>query len=200
MRIKHLVYIACAILSTACSRPVELFTEPLPKLCEGDIIFRLGLSRESHIVNIADRRSSYSHVGVVVEQNGEIMVVHAVPDERPYGGVDSVRIDSISQFWRNDRALRGLIVRLNAPDSLRKRAAERALGYYQREMLFDGDFSLADTTSLYCTELVERAYACEGITLSEGRAHRYPAFREAIILPSDILENQLLDDVYYFEW
>ncbi len=200
MRIKLIVTIACVSLLAACSHPVENFAKPLPTLCEGDIIFRLGLSRESHIVNIADRRSSYSHVGIIVDNGGTKMVVHAVPDERPYGGVDSVRIDSISQFWRSDRALRGIIVRLNSPDSIRQRAAKQALDYYQRETLFDGDFSLEDTTSLYCTELIERAYTQQGISLSQGRKHRYPAFREAIILPSDILDNQLLDEVYYFEW
>ena len=54
-------------------------------------------------------------------------------------------------------------------------------------------YQLSDTTSLYCTELVWRAYLHQGIDLSDGQRHDVPLMVSGdgeCIFPSDIEESE----------
>ena len=62
----------------------------------GDIVFRRGGGFTSHAVVTLDARGYYSHVGMVVDTAGRMMVVHAVPGEPDYeGDPDRVKLDSL---------------------------------------------------------------------------------------------------------
>lgn len=188
------------LLLAGCSRGSTPFSETTPPLRAGDMLFRLGVSHQSRAVNVMDRHSSYSHVGIIAQSEGSLLIVHAVPDERPNGGVDSIRIDSIENFFSSGRAEQCLIVRYPLTDSIAERVGNWALREYQRGTLFDNYFNTDDTSALYCTELIHYAFLSEGIDLSEGRRHNIPAFHSPMILPSDILECKDLDEIYYFRW
>ena len=72
---------------------------------------------------------------------------------------------------------------------------------YRRNILFDHDFDDSDSTELYCSELVERAYMKAGHDIAEGRRHQYqmPAItRNPIIMPSDIYESSQLKLIRVF--
>ena len=130
-------------------------------LREGDVVFRLGMGVCSRVVINADKGGSYSHVGIVVRDSGQLMIVHAVPYE---GDFDGVKRELPEEFWAATRASAGAVCRLE--DSLTAvRAACEALSFYRRQMPFDHSYDEADTTRLYCCQLVTLAYQRAGVEL-----------------------------------
>lgn len=176
----------------------------MPEDCElraGDIVFRRGGSATSNVVLLADRSGQYSHVGIVVDSAGVMMVVHAVPGEPEYeGDLDRVKMETPSRFFSSLNACKGEVCR--AHDSIAARqAAAAALAFYQKGMLFDHDYDSEDTTQLYCTQLVIEAYRKAGIQLTGPPTHSYdlPLLKCTCWLPSDIYQSAEIYSVRFFE-
>ena len=148
-----------------------------PDTCQlqvGDVVFRQGVSLESEVVILAQgHEGMYSHCGIVVDSAGVMMIVHAVPDEPDFeGDVNRVKMDRPERFYMTSRASRGEVMRCDNP-AVAQAAAAQAKLYYKTHMLFNDDYDDADTTRLYCTQLVLRAYAAAGVKLNTGKAKRY---------------------------
>lgn len=197
-----LFFVIC-LTTTGCHRnnhAVEYVVPDTVHLQTGDLVFRRGESRESRAVTTFDRKSDYTHVGMVMNVGGRWMVLHAVPNERATKQEkDSVKLEPIGVFFRSDRALMGGIYRypLTPADTLR--LLHKGLQLYGRHPLFDCQFDLEDTVSLYCTELVWLLYQHTlHVDLSEGRRHHLPLFPE-LVFCSDILENKQLTEIFAFE-
>lgn len=188
------VFIACKDNTTP---------HPIPEnvgLCEGDIAFRLGRSKESRVVTSTDRFAQYSHVGIVVQDEQQWFVIHAVPGEAPKNEPDKIKKDPIEQFFRYDRAKCGAIMRWDSSDTTMGSAiAHYAFEKYRQNTLFDNEFDKDDSTKIYCTELIYRAFLNQGIDIAEGQAKKFPAFPSPIILPSAISRNKNLKEVYSFK-
>lgn len=156
---------ACASTETA---PPEL---PWAQLEEGDLAFRCGNGVFSRAVTSVEEQGVYSHVGLVLRDGDAWKVVHAVPGETE-GPADFARVkaEDIDRFFAPDRASAGALVHagLSDPQALR-RMRETAFGWARDSVRFDGRYDLADSSQLYCSELVWRLYRREGIDLSEGR-------------------------------
>ncbi|MBQ5992963.1 MAG: hypothetical protein IJL57_01330 [Bacteroidales bacterium] len=190
-------------MTTGCNRSdlaVEYVIPDTVRLQTGDLVFRRGESRESRTVTTFDRKSDYTHVGMVVNVDGRWMVLHAVPNERATKQEkDSVKLEPIGVFFRSDRALMGGIYRYPLTPDDTMRLLHDGLQLYGRHPLFDGQFDLEDTVSLYCTELVWFLYhKTLRIDLSEDRRHHLPLFPE-LIFCSDIFENKQLTEIFTFE-
>ncbi len=187
------------LFSVSCTSPkatdlVAVIDEQT--LQEGDIVFRLGRGTSSRIVNLADKEKSYSHIGIVVQKDSEWCVIHAVPgEEMETGGLETVKCDPISLFFSSDRTVDGVVMRFDSIDKIAKPIVEKAREFYQRKILFDHQYSLSDSSKMYCTELVYRIFKNVGIDLSEERRHSFPLINEKIIFPSDIFQNPLLREV-----
>ena len=197
------LFFAICLMTTGCHSndlAVEYVVPDTVHLQTGDLVFRRGESRESRAVTTFDRKSDYTHVGMVMNVGGRWMVLHAVPNERATKQEkDSVKLEPIGVFFRSDRALMGGIYRypLTPADTLR--LLHKGLQLYGRHPLFDGQFDLEDTVSLYCTELVWLLYQqALNVDLSEGRRHHLPLFPE-LVFCSDILENKQLTEIFAFE-
>ena len=197
------MFFAICLMTTGCHSndlAVEYVVPDTVHLQTGDLVFRRGESRESRAVTTFDRKSDYTHVGMVMNVGGRWMVLHAVPNERATKQEkDSVKLEPIGVFFRSDRALMGGIYRypLTPADTLR--LLHKGLQLYGRHPLFDGQFDLEDTVSLYCTELVWLLYQQTlNVDLSEGRRHHLPLFPE-LVFCSDILENKQLTEIFAFE-
>ena len=176
----------------------------LPEDCElraGDVVFRRGGSVTSNAVLMADRGGHYSHVGIVVDSAGVMMVVHAVPGEPEYeGDPDRVKMETPSKFFSSLNACKGEVCR--AHDSIAaQRAASVAKAIYLRGVLFDHHYDSNDTTTLYCTQLVMEAYQKAGIRLTGPPTHTYdlPGLRCTCWLPSDLYHSEELYSVRAFE-
>lgn len=171
------------------------------KLCVGDVVMRRGLGFASHAVTFVDRGGAYSHIGIVAWEDGKWMVVHAVPGEPDFpGDEDRVKMEPLDVYFRSDRAVEGCVLR--CVDSLAAtRAAREAINVYRRGTLFDHDYDDADTTRMYCCELVEHAYSKAGLSLVGAGIHdiSMPGFWfRHVVLPSDFLSAPRLRRVIAF--
>lgn len=141
---------------------------------EGDIVLRCGYGYESRAVTQRSR-ANYSHVGILHfdSLSNEWQVVHAVPaeDEPEY-----VKAEAVSIFFSPERAGKGAWLRVHCSDEQARAATTYALRKAAEKVLFDNDYSLEDTTQLYCTELVWRAYQTQGIDVSGGGRLEAPVF------------------------
>ena len=63
----------------------------------GDLIFRRGKSIASRLVLLADKESSYSHVGLLFMDGSEGLVIHVVPAETD-GDLAQVQVDRLASF------------------------------------------------------------------------------------------------------
>lgn len=177
----------------------------LPEGCElraGDVVFRRGSGLTSRAVLAADRYGAYSHIGIVVDSCGVMMVVHAVPGEPDYDGdPDRVKMDTPRRFFSSMNARIGEVKRLRGDSATAARAARFAMDVYRRGTLFDHDYDDSDTTKMYCCELVDFAYRKAGRPLAGRKRHRFhlPGLDPiCCILPSDICNNTALATIVTF--
>jgi hypothetical protein len=170
------------------------------KLRPGDVVFRRGGGLTSHVVVNADREGQYSHVGIVVDSAGQMLIVHAVPGEHDFeGDVDRVKANTPQQYFSTEYTSIGEVLR-PADSVVGRNAAEVAWRVYQRHTLFDHDYDDSDTTRMYCTELVAFAYRQAGHDIDEGRKHsvNLPILQGECLFPSDIYASDFLTTVIHF--
>ena len=170
------------------------------ELKEGDIVFRRGSSLASRVVLASDTKGNYSHIGIVVWDNDEYKIVHAVPGESVPDLPDRVKMDCVNKFFARDKAVAGKVMRLDMSDSLRGLVATKAREYYQNKTLFDHHYDLSDTVQLYCTELIWQAFNSVGVDISaNSRSYvNFLWYQGDFIFPSDISKNKNLISIYSF--
>jgi hypothetical protein len=158
---------------------------------EGDIVFRCGYGVESKAVTMRTS-SDYSHVGLLHYDSlkGEWQVIHAVPgEEEP----EYVKSEPVSVFFSPERAGCGAWMRVDCSDSVARQAVQYALNKVAQQVLFDNDYLLDDSTQLYCTELIWRAYQTQCIDVTGGQIEPVPTLfsREGrAIFPSNIERSE----------
>ncbi len=194
-----LIILSASCISTNGGHKQQLIERKITaKLRSGDLAFRRGRGVVSDAVITVNRCGHYSHVGIVVERADGWYVVHEVP----YEGVDErVYSQPIAEFFEYDKAKIGAIYRVGIDSTSQCRVVAYLDQKLEEEVPFDHDYDLDDTTHLYCTELVWRAYSSIGIDLTEGRRTEItlPGFGGAKILPTDIEANEDLELIYRFE-
>ena len=170
-------------------------------LREGDLLFRRGTGIASQMVLVADTKGVYSHIGILVKEEGRWKVVHAVPGEPDFeGDIDRVKIEELQDFFDASKAVRGAVMRVKDDSICHIRAALHAIRLFKAHVLFDHSYNNKDSTELYCSELIQLVYAKEGIDLVEGRISRIniPGLKGEFILPSDIQTSSHLNLIYDF--
>lgn len=202
----HIIFLA-ALLVTAmlsgCNRvkddtPLDV---PLELLQNGDLALRCGTSLESHVViGVNGENGPYSHIGIVVEVDGQWYVAHAVPGENKRGEPEYLKLDPIQVYYGRDRAKLGCIMRVTDDTTAIRQATDYALWAVETQKVFDNSYNWDDTTKLYCTEMVQRAYQHAGIDLAEDRhTDVVAALMPGIyIFPCDITANRSLRQVCVF--
>ena len=173
---------------------------PTAILAAGDIAFRLGRSLQSNLIaSSGDSGNSYSHVGIILPINNEWHVVHIEPKEDSF--IDIIRHEPIEDFFAWEVASAGCVMRHKAlTPPHREMITCYAQQLLEKKITFDHDYRASDSTSMYCTELVERIYMPTGISLSQGRHHTLPMVAEPVIMPSDIAENAELESIWRFNY
>ena len=199
MKFRRSISIIFMMTLTACVQKHDNFFESIA-FEQGDLIFRRGTGLKSRAVLHADSTGVYSHVGMVVLKDSVFQIVHITPGEREENEkVDKIKIESIGDFWRKDRAKYGAVYRLK-DNSLGEMAAQQALRLWKKGILFDHDYQLCDTTQMYCTELVWYAYTQAGKDISFGKRRELsvPMYTGTYIFPSDIYTNSEFVLIYKF--
>lgn len=187
-----LVFLVCIVWWHSSPDKVR-FPEPA-NLQSGDIVLIRGISFRSGIVRLLEGvGSGYSHVGLVVVENGHPFVIHADPSGR--AAYDRVIKEPWHALITPARIGGATVFRLAAgyPANAPEVAALAALQFAVEARPFDHDFDLLTPRKLYCTELVWRAYKDAGIDLSGpsfGNDRQY-------LFPSDLIESGFLCDVEF---
>jgi hypothetical protein len=71
-----------AFATVTADRVVAPLTLPaIDHLRTGDLIFRSGISRDSHLIKVFDPGAEYSHVGLIDVRDGNEYVIHIEPGE-----------------------------------------------------------------------------------------------------------------------
>ncbi|MBO4282157.1 MAG: hypothetical protein J5873_03070 [Bacteroidales bacterium] len=165
-------------------------------LQSGDLVFRMGRGLESRAVVSADRDAMFSHVGLLVREDGAWKVLHAVPgEEAETGGVERIKKDPLSLYLAPDRAVAACVLRYDtAPEALEE-VVRQAFRLYRKELPFDNKYDITDSSQMYCTEYVTYVFRFVGVELPEGRSHRFPMVRNALVYPIDLSQNPHLKEI-----
>lgn len=139
----------------------------LAMIRSGDLIFRQGRGIFSEFFrNVGEVDSPYSHVGIIYVKNNNVFVIHTEANEMT--GIGFAKKDKLVDFISNNNALTYGLFRIKG---LGNKDAESvlktALAYVSNKIPFDADFNLKSSDSLYCTELVYKAYKSAGFDLVE---------------------------------
>lgn len=118
-------------------------------LKSGDIVFRKGSGLwTKYFIDISSREKRFSHVGIVVSNLSNAIILHA--DANDFTGIGKVRLEEWDAFFRN--ASECAIYRYDGDLSYGRLFAEK--GLEKLGVPFDWSFNMNSTNSLYCTELV----------------------------------------------
>lgn len=191
-------FISCTRKAESNSKLVAVLNSDT--ICSGDILLRRGMGLTSRMVLAADLSGNYSHAGIAVEYNGEIAVVHSVPDEAPAGEPEYVKLESLEDFFSPLKSNLNFVLRTPlSPDSL-KIVVDDAMNYYDKRVTFDHKYSLADDEKLYCSELVFLAFNKVGFDVTNGRFSQLKSstILGRVILPADIEHNPNLEVICEF--
>ncbi len=167
----------------------------------GDIAFRRGESIVSEVVMFNDIDGKYSHVGIVVESDSGLMIVHSVPGENTNSpNYDLIIIESFEKFFAPEVATNGEILRMELDSTQRKLLSKFAIEKVSQKVPFDHSYDLSDTTKLYCTELLQHLYEKIGVDLAQGRVTsiNVPGMANDYIMPSDIYHNNKLKSIFIY--
>lgn len=167
----------------------------------GDIVFRRGYGAASGAVLRANIRGSYSHVGVVMSCEDKWVVVHEVPYEGRSRDDDKIYVEAVGDFFNTKKAMSGAVYRLEELDSTDCQTICRyLLRQISNQTPFDHDYDLADSSRLYCSELVWRSYMEIGVDVSKGSRTKVtlPGVWGSHIMPADIENNMDLKLLYRF--
>lgn len=194
-RLTAALFVTIITLLTACGPTVrhvsEVIVEGQQAWRTGDIVLRCGYGVESTVVTTRSQ-SSYSHIGMLYYDTHDStwMVIHVVPGEdKP----EYVKKESVYDYFSSMRAQTGAWLRVECSDSIAAKAAEYVHNKWKEKILFDNQYLLSDSTQLYCTELIWRAYNKQGIDITNGRRHSVPSMFSddgSCIFPSDIEKSE----------
>ncbi len=198
-----LMAVVVMMAMTACSVRVDeggtvRDDVPLDSLRDGDLALRQGTGLDSEaVLRLDSAGGQYSHIGIVVSDNGKWKVVHAVPGESR-DGIDRVKIEPIDTFFLSTRAAHGAVMRLRGCSAVAAReaaqSASRLVG-----VPFDYNYNWQDTTRLYCTQLIVVAYSSAGIDLLSGVPRLSGRnTKNIIVFPGDIARNDSLTTIFRF--
>ena len=174
-------------------------------LREGDILFHGSGGQQADAIRGATS-SPYTHCGVVIEENGRLLVLEAV---------QPVSITTVEEFEKRSKPGTFHAKRLkSAPDAA---AIEKAKtwGKKQLGLNYDSRFQWGGD-KLYCSELVWKVYNQAGVKLCEPKHFQdykldHPAVKplieqrygstdklpkdEPVVAPSDLADSPLLGEV-----
>lgn len=191
------ILISCITISMlyACksNKKDELVFKSIEKnLQEGDIVFRRGSSLISNTVMAADKCGTYSHCGIALNIDNNWCILHAVPGEpNAKGEEDCVKIEPIAIFFQNTRAKHAAIKRFQLTSEQKAIIRSKGISIYNQHIPFDHDFNSQDTTSFYCTELIQYIFNKIDLDVCEDRIHHItlPFLSGDYLFPSDVEGN-----------
>lgn len=163
-------------------------------LQDGDVIFRRGTDVVSRAILTGDTGSNYSHVGLIMMQQNQAYVLHAIPAE-VVGEGDKVKVEPLAVFISPSRSLAVTVLRLK---NNAKARGKLAVDYAKSRIgaPFDFSFDSKDESNLYCSELVWRAYESTGVQIVNAtRLISVPMLASNVVPPSAIYKTATFQEI-----
>lgn len=172
----------------------ELANHELNMLQPGDIILRQGFGVVSHSIrNFLNEDFKVSHVALLSKNSpGQWQVIQSI--SKSLSGIDGVQTENLTDFVGESETNSVVVVRFRGFESepeLNLRIEQAALNYLQQQVPFDHGFSLDDSTSFFCSELIWRLFVNEaGVDIFEkmDREVRKERLRFASFFDPDYFE------------
>lgn len=164
---------------------------------EGDIVVRRGKGIISEMVLFADSQSEYSHMGLLIQVDSQLVVVHTVPHE---GEFDGIKQETVTEYFGYDKAAAGAIYRFPLTHEQQVGIRSYALEQLDRKLAFDHQYDLTQPDTQYCTEFIWNSFRSIGIDLSEERRTRLKLLPEiaGCLTPSNLYTNKACIPI--FQW
>jgi hypothetical protein len=178
------------ILNISQSKNSKINTITEYNIQNGDLIFRRGLSTESQIVIITDRKSRFSHVGIICIENGIPFVIHAVPVENK-GEPDFIKKEKLTEFLNPKKASEFAIYRSDFSKEIKNQAAINAFQFFENKLTFDDKYDFTSDDQMYCTELVLKAFQPDSFKSFQIKSTslNFIFGNIDVIMPGNIIEN-----------
>lgn len=197
------ILIITLIAGISCTSAEQNITFPHHQMSEGDLAFRCGSGLFSRFVTTAEVDKKYSHVGIIVKDEGKWKVVHAVPGEPDNKeDFDRVKMEDLDVFYARKHAMRGCLAHTGVSDKmLLGSICQQAKNAARDSVRFDNDYNLNDSSAVYCTEFIWRLYRDCGIDLTEGKRRHVNMLhiKGDVILPEHILSYTDNETYFTFE-
>lgn len=118
-----------------------------------DVIITCGQSFYSRLINIKNFSSeNYSHIGILLYENGKFFVLHSSPDGTKENGI---RYDEIQKFLDLSDVSKYTVLRLSNLNQKEKDILSEEISILRHlNIPFDYDFNNRDQSQIYCSELV----------------------------------------------
>lgn len=156
------------------------------ELADGDLVFRTGRDMVARLVLSQGESPRFSHVGIIVKQDGKPFVVHALP--KGDTARDGVRMEPLSLFASNENAADIGYYRVSGMDAMARQVV-RSYALQQIGKPFDDAFKFSDDTHYYCTELVLKALTAGGMDLSGSVLNIHVFMLAEPVFPPDHLRR-----------
>jgi hypothetical protein len=217
---KYLLFIAGIILTIGCQqnkkqpKPEEGTSRRLPKiyatteaannmpslrqkineLCQaGDIVMRTGKDQMSQALqnfNINDKR--FSHCGVAVKENNEMMIVHC------YSGLDNpsgiIMKQKLADFLNDSLAINAGLFRFKLNSTEKDSFIHKIQAHYASKVVFDNEFNMNDDSKLYCSEMIAKSIA----KVSQNKITIKPTKRPGGKIKTIYAKGGSLNVMYYY--
>lgn len=136
----------------------KLTPEEKDLIQEGDIIMRHGEGLVSSMIAHINKGAPYrlSHCAFLAKGKKDWMVIHAVSGS--LGMIDGMQTTTLDRFTRESIDSSIVIIRYKAEPEIRRQFVKQAMVYLEQQIPFDNEFTLADTTSFFCTELIHQVF------------------------------------------
>jgi len=156
-------------------------------LQDGDILLlHTSTLRGQIVLHAADTRK-FTHAGIVHLHDGISHLIHADPES-------VVRNEPLDAVFRRSGVKAFAVLRYPNVVSAHM-AAEWALRHAEQATRFDQQFRNSTPDSLYCTELIWRAFQSAGVDLLQDVANplsKLPLLQEPILLPNTLARSKIL--------
>jgi len=191
LSMRHPCGLLLCLLPASVAPALYLAPPDLPIAAQaGDLIFRRGTEPVSMGVLAVDG-GAFSHVGMLLGEQGAWQVLHATPAEVP-GRADGVVVDSLAFFLNPARSSGYAVYRVEATDAQRQHALQAALGEHGKPFL------VADAAGTYCTLLVWDAWRQAGVNFEVNFTDvQVPLLTGRYLLPSQLRRSARLRELTY---
>jgi hypothetical protein len=155
-------------------------------LKNGDLVLRRGRSVESFAVVYAKSENEYSHIGITVFEKGKPYIIHIIPDAPAV-----VRKDTPEEFLSEKNSSRYCVLRPKFPEKELKNVTESAELFFEKHILFDDKYNLADDAFLYCSELVLKSFSKNSLILEDIKPQNlnFTLGNHKIIMPNSFVKS-----------